>query len=99
MGVAAGGASLGSAPRPPRYGPQAPLKSGVLPLDCAEPSTTSAAQTNTSAAKHRDQPRAVIALLPAPAEQVRVPDRCRAPGRPAASPAPATRPASHLSTG
>src|SRR5215475_6420970 len=33
-GVEGGGANLGSAPRPPRYGPQAPLKSGVFVFDC-----------------------------------------------------------------
>ena len=32
--VAGGGANLGSAPRPPRYGPHAPLKSGTLEFDC-----------------------------------------------------------------
>src|SRR5262252_7901550 len=33
-GVAGGGVNLGSAPRPPRYGPHAPLKSGTLVFDC-----------------------------------------------------------------
>src|SRR6185436_16760170 len=93
-GVAGGGASFGSAPRPPRYGPQVPVKSGAFVLDWACTAGAISAQTRQTNKRLRNL--FIGSVLQQRVEQALFPVHCRARGHRATSPGPATRPACRL---
>src|SRR5215831_14715152 len=86
---AGGGANFGSAPRAPRYGPQAPVKSGLF-VDCAP--------SGSGVMKAADSPTAItksvrpqfIGLPPLPAAPALGQDHSPEPARRAMSPGRAT---------
>src|SRR5262245_50732956 len=92
--VAGGGANLGSAPRPPRYGPHAPPKSGMLLFDCAytKVETNAADKTANKTTRKRPLSHLIIDLaLQQPVGPVRDQDHSPKPAHQVGSPERAGR--------